>query len=122
MLSNPKLLVRWVYLEYDLGMIKDVYGFKNTLYGKALYSATLKSINIVKGQKKKYLNNRKIDEKEAMVYFVYEFTRLPLYKWRWFTHMHTMQTHWILTTWEKEHIPFIFPILENTDRYYIQVK
>lgn len=49
MVSNPKLLVRWVYLEYDLGIIKDVYGFKNTLYGKVLYSTTLKSINIVKG-------------------------------------------------------------------------
>lgn len=49
MVSNPKLLVRWVYLEYDLEIIKDVYGFKNTLYGKVLYSTTLKSINIVKG-------------------------------------------------------------------------
>lgn len=63
-----------------MGIIKDVYDFKNTLYGKALYSTTLKSINIVKGEKKEYLRNGKIDEKEAMVYFVYEFTRLPLYK------------------------------------------
>lgn len=47
LVSNPKLL--WVYLEYDLGIIKDVYGFKNTLYGKVLYSTTLKLINIVKG-------------------------------------------------------------------------
>lgn len=41
--------MRWVYVEYDLGIIKDVYGLKNTSYGKVLYSTALKSINELKG-------------------------------------------------------------------------